>query len=593
MRFFKRTISIVLGLILMLSLLPAAEAKTGSYTYNSGTRHELCTALSSQARAYYTGSYAYDSVSALSASASDPMHSAMFSRLHTLMDSTMTNSVSYSSLTSYWKKTDANNGSSNPILFYSDELSGSYNREHVWPKSRGSFYQKNAGCDLHHLRPTNADANSARSNYTMGYVKNKVSGYDAFAYGDKVVLWYSKAADRVEVMDSVKGDVARILLYVWCRWEQPNLYENDPNPTVDDSDGNNGDKVNNRNDGKKVIESLATLLQWMKDDPVDTWEMSRNDQCENVQGNRNVFIDYPEYAWLLFDQTPPAEYQTPSGKAASASPKPTATSTATPAPTATPTATPKPTATPTPKPTATPTPKPTATPTPKPTATLAPVTPPASGDYVLHIGGGGIAEHTETHNGVPCLRVDVTLDGATEALPLSSLSFDLSYDPALLFVQDYVAIEGMDGYVNTNETGVIRYASISLNGLAIDANTPILTLYFALSEAGQQAGQIDFGFCGNFDASSVDPVTHGTVLCTLGAVNHPYLKSVLYGDANCDGRVTAADAAFVLRSVVGLSALSEVGRANACVTNAQEPGAADAAVILRYVVGLLDRLPAN
>ena len=210
---------------------------------------------------------------------------------------------------------------------------------------------------------------------------------------------------------------------------------------------------------------------------------------------------------------------------------------------------------------------------------------------MLHIGGGGIAEHTETHNGVPCLRVDVTLDGATEALPLSSLSFDLSYDPALLFVQDYVAIEGMDGYVNTNETGVIRYASISLNGLAIDANTPILTLYFALSEAGQQAGQIDFGFCGNFDASSVDPVTHGTVLCTLGAVNHPYLKSVLYGDANCDGRVTAADAAFVLRSVVGLSALSEVGRANACVTNAQEPGAADAAVILRYVVGLLDRLP--
>ena len=53
----------------------------------------------------------------------------------------------------------------------------------------------------------------------------------------------------------------------------------------------------------------------MELDPVDTWEMSRNDQCENVQGNRNVFIDYPEYAWLLFGLTPPSDYQTPSGEA--------------------------------------------------------------------------------------------------------------------------------------------------------------------------------------------------------------------------------------------------------------------------------------
>lgn len=64
-----------------------------------------------------------------------------------------------------------------------------------------------------------------------------------------------------------------------------------------------------------VIESLDTLLEWMQEDPVDTWEMSRNDCVQQVQGNRNVFIDYPEFAWLLFGRELPADYDTPSGYA--------------------------------------------------------------------------------------------------------------------------------------------------------------------------------------------------------------------------------------------------------------------------------------
>ncbi len=307
MRLTKRFLSFLLVLVLSLSLLPAAEAKTGTLVSNTGTRHEVCTALSSQAQAYYTGNYTYDAVSALSGSSSAPMNSAMFNRLSTLMRTTMTNSVSYNSLTNYWPKTDANNGSGNPVLFYSDEISGNFNREHVWPKSRGSFKETNAGSDLHHLRPTNADINSTRGNKTMGNVKGVYSTYKTKALNGGTVLWYNTDADVVEVRDNIKGDVARILLYVWCRWQEPNLYENDPNPTI-----GSGDDANN---GLKVIESLDTLLQWMQLDPVDTWEMSRNDQCENVQGNRNVFIDYPEYAWLLFDRTPPSDYQTPSGEA--------------------------------------------------------------------------------------------------------------------------------------------------------------------------------------------------------------------------------------------------------------------------------------
>jgi hypothetical protein len=164
------------------------------------------------------------------------------------MDETMTGSISYNSLSDYWYDTDANNGSSKPRLFYSDIDSSSFNREHVWPKSRASFKKQNGGCDPHHLRPTNSGMNSTRSNYCMGYVKGVISGYKTKTNGNGSI-YYSSASDRVEVDDKVKGDVARIFLYVYCRWEEPNLSMNTPNPVVGP-----GDDANN---GKKVIESLS------------------------------------------------------------------------------------------------------------------------------------------------------------------------------------------------------------------------------------------------------------------------------------------------------------------------------------------------
>ncbi len=65
-----------------------------------------------------------------------------------------------------------------------------------------------------------------------------------------------------------------------------------------------------------VIENLDILLRWMEEDPVDTWEMGRNDAVETIIGTRNVFVDYPEYAWLLFGRELPADMVTPSGMAA-------------------------------------------------------------------------------------------------------------------------------------------------------------------------------------------------------------------------------------------------------------------------------------
>lgn len=285
-------------------------AKTGTVVKNTGVRHTICNSLSSQAKAYYsTNGASYSAVSKLKGGNDNcltTVNSALFDELHDLMDDTMTNTITYKSLTSYWPKTDASNGSSDACIFYTDVISSSYNREHVWPKSHASFKEKNGGADPHHLRPTNSTMNSTRSNSCFTNVRQKFSSYSTKSGGGKIVLYY-KGQDYVEVNDNIKGDVARILLYVYCRWEEPNLFMNTSSPVIGPSD--------DKNDGLKVIESLDILLQWCEIDPVDTWEMSRNDQCENLVGNRNVFIDYPEYAWLLFGKSVPKTMTTPSGEA--------------------------------------------------------------------------------------------------------------------------------------------------------------------------------------------------------------------------------------------------------------------------------------
>ena len=314
MKSFTRLTSVLLVLVMLLSTLTGL---TFAAQKNNGTRHELCTSLSSQALSYYSknkftyadyAAYTHGNESCLST-----VNSEMFKELHDLMEDTMTNSISYNSLTSYWKDTDRENGTSNATLFYSDQTSGSYNREHVWPKSRASFLKQDGGCDIHHLRPTNSNINSTRSNHTMGNVREVCNAYERATYSGNTVLWYNESYTGngchglVEVNDNVKGDVARIFLYVYVRWEEPNLFENDPNPVIGPGD--------DKNNGYKVMYDLETLLEWCEMDPVDTWEMSRNDACEDIQGNRNIFIDYPEFAWLLFDQEMPADMDTPSGMA--------------------------------------------------------------------------------------------------------------------------------------------------------------------------------------------------------------------------------------------------------------------------------------
>ena len=74
----------------------------------------------------------------------------------------------------------------------------------------------------------------------------------------------------------------------------------------------------------------------------------------------------------------------------------------------------------------------------------------------------------------------------------------------------------------------------------------------------------------------------------------PYTEAppplVAYGDANCDGKITAADAALILRFIVKLDPLSGAGLSNADANGDGKITAADAALVLRFIVRLENKL---
>ena len=87
----------------------------------------------------------------------------------------------------------------------------------------------------------------------------------------------------------LKGDIARILFYMDVRYEGG---EDEPDLAVTEALNNVADVPN--------IGKLSTLLDWHLQDPVDDFEMSRNEVIYGIQGNRNPFIDHPEYVSILW-----------------------------------------------------------------------------------------------------------------------------------------------------------------------------------------------------------------------------------------------------------------------------------------------------
>ncbi|RKF03739.1 putative secreted protein (Por secretion system target) [Tenacibaculum lutimaris] len=141
-----------------------------------------------------------------------------------------------------------------------------WNREHVYAKSLGNpnLGTSGPGADAHHLRSADISFNSQRSSKKFADGSGNA--------GDVASGWYPG--------DEWKGDVARMMMYMYLRYGSQCLPTGVGTGSTMASDAN----------------MLTLFIQWNVDDPVSDFEKQRNPILENLQGNRNPFIDNPAFA---------------------------------------------------------------------------------------------------------------------------------------------------------------------------------------------------------------------------------------------------------------------------------------------------------
>ena len=138
------------------------------------------------------------------------------------------------------------------------------NTEHTWPQARftGRFPRETQKSDLHHLFPTDSQANSHRGSLHFGFIVDEMEPQKC--KGNKL----GRGRDGIvsyEVPDAQKGNAARAIFYFATRYQM-----------------------------KVSPAEEAALRDWHKLDPVDEAELDRNNKIEKLQGNRNPYIDMPD-----------------------------------------------------------------------------------------------------------------------------------------------------------------------------------------------------------------------------------------------------------------------------------------------------------
>lgn len=249
----------------------------------------------SSTTAYYSGNY-YNSID--TSLRGDDFRD----KLANLITTTHTNYTSYAGLANAYKTTDAVPNKSGYITwFYTGTevkfsgfggKGGQTNREHVWPKDGGSAFSETSECgsDAHHLRPTECNLNSTRGSKSFGEVEqstqNVVNQNKSASYGDGTAdsLCYTSGSFFYPAA-GYRGATARILMYVQTRWG------NKFNLQFVDGAGHS-----------KTIGDFKTLMKWHLEELPTQEEINRNQAVYEIQGNRNPFIDHPEYAAYIYSE---------------------------------------------------------------------------------------------------------------------------------------------------------------------------------------------------------------------------------------------------------------------------------------------------
>lgn len=178
-----------------------------------------------------------------------------------------------------------------------------YNREHIVPQSLFDVDNNGNGdtpmvSDIHFIRATDGKVNGMRSNYPFGKVGTaSYTSENGSKLGNSVSPNYSGTV--FEPIDAFKGDVARMIFYFVTRYESKL------------STFTSGDILGTNTFPGLTDWELAVLLSWHNADPVSQEEINRNNASYTFQGNRNPYIDHPEYVNSVWG-TPVADSQAPS-----------------------------------------------------------------------------------------------------------------------------------------------------------------------------------------------------------------------------------------------------------------------------------------
>ena len=219
-----------------------------------------------------------------------------------------------SSGTDVWdilKVSDRDPNNSNNVLCvytqYSISAADEYNsgngwsREHVWAKSHGDFgTSTGTGTDVHNLKPADVSINSTRNNRDFDEGGDAVTDSSPpTGYNGSTDCF--KTSTTFEPPDSLKGDIARIIFYMVVRYEGENS-------EVDLEMVNYADSSPS---GEPYHGVQSTLYSWHVADAVSSFEQNRNDVIYSYQGNRNPFIDHPEYANYIWGGESPTTNSEP------------------------------------------------------------------------------------------------------------------------------------------------------------------------------------------------------------------------------------------------------------------------------------------
>ena len=203
---------------------------------------------------------------------------------------------SYNSLWYYFYETDMKPGTNGQVWdMYSAETYffgtrgnavNGMNKEHSFPKSWWGGTKVDAYTDLNHLMPSDASANTAKSNWPLGEVYSTSFNNGVTKVGTAFSGQGGGATKVFEPADEYKGDFARVYFYMVTIYQDYNWVTT---------------WMVNNNDWKTLNQwSIDLLLKWAREDPVSEKEINRNDAVFRCQNNRNPFIDDPllcEYIW--------------------------------------------------------------------------------------------------------------------------------------------------------------------------------------------------------------------------------------------------------------------------------------------------------